>query len=91
MDGDNFSAKFWRPLMNSLDIPYRTFEQTRHTYASLLLAEGERISYVSKQMGHKNVHITLTTYAKFLPDENDGKILSKVTEMLQRSANDEKS
>ena len=62
MDGDNFSAKYWKPLMDSLDIPYRPFEQTRHTYASQLLAEGEKIGYISKQMGHANIHITLTKY-----------------------------
>ena len=72
-------------------IPYRTFEQTRHTYASLLLAEGGKIGYISKQMGHKNIYITLTRYAKYLPDENDVKILSKVTEMLQRLGDFEKS
>ena len=83
IDNDNFTAKVWKPLMDMIDIKQITFEQTRHTYASLLLAEGERISYVSKQMGHANVHITLTRYAKFIPDENDGKILSKVTELIK--------
>ena len=76
--------------MKMLDIPYRTFEQTRHSYASILLAEGGRPYYISKQMGHANLHTTLTRYAKFIPKDDDGDILSKVTEMLQRQGSDEK-
>ena len=80
----NFGTYIWKPLMKMLDIPYRTFEQTRHSYASILLAEGGRPYYISKQMGHANLHTTLTRYAKFIPKDDDGDILSKVTEMLQR-------
>ena len=69
--------------MKMLDIPYRTFEQTRHTYASVLLAEGERPHYISKQMGHANLHVTLSRLAKYIPSEGDGKVLSKVTENVQ--------
>ena len=76
----NFSAYVWRPLMKMLDIPYRTFEQTRHSFASILLARGERPYYISKQMGHANLYVTLSRYAKFIPSEDDGQILSKVTE-----------
>jgi integrase len=75
----NFSAYVWRPLMKMLDIPYRTFEQTRHSFASILLARGERPYYISKQMGHANLYVTLSRYAKFIPSEDDGQILSKVT------------
>ena len=63
---------------------YRTFEQTRHTYDSVLLADCERPYYISKQMGHANLHVTLSRYAKFIPSEDDGKVLSKVTEKLHR-------
>ena len=45
-----------------------------------LLADGERPHYVSKQMGHANLYVTLSRYAKFIPSEDDGQILSKVTE-----------
>ena len=80
----NFGAYVWRPLMNMLNIKYRTFEQTRHTYASILLVEGERPYYISKQMGHASLYTTLTRYAKFIPNDDDGNVLSKVTEKLQR-------
>jgi integrase len=34
----------------------------RHSYASLLIAQGESIKYVSKQMGHASIQITADLY-----------------------------
>ena len=84
IDAHNFGAYVWRPFMDMLNIKYRTFEQTRHTYASILLVEGERPYYISKQMGHASLYTTLTRYAKYIPNDDDGNVLSKVTEKLQR-------
>lgn len=71
-------------VVRILNIKYKIFEQTRHAYASILLAEGERPYYISKQMGHPSLHTTFTRYAKFIPNDDDGNVLSKVTEKLQR-------
>ena len=40
----------------------------RHSYASLLLQKGAPITYVSRQLGHKDPSITLRVYAHWLPD-----------------------
>ena len=40
----------------------------RHTYATLLLATGAPITYVSQQLGHGDASITLRVYAHWLPD-----------------------
>ena len=34
----------------------------RHTYASLLINQGESIKYVSKQLGHASINITGDLY-----------------------------
>jgi hypothetical protein len=31
-------------------------------------------------MGHANLYVTLSRYAKFIPSEGDGNVLSKVKE-----------
>ena len=41
----------------------------RHTYATLRLAKGDNIVDVSKQLGHKNIQITLNTYTDWVPME----------------------
>ena len=40
----------------------------RHTFASQLLQDGAPITYVSRQLGHKDAAITLRVYAHWLPN-----------------------
>ncbi len=42
----------------------------RHTYASLLLAQGAPITYVSNQLGHADSRITLSIYAHWVVIKN---------------------
>ena len=44
----------------------------RHTYASLLIAQGESLAYVRDQMGHHSVNVTVTldTYGHLVPGGN---------------------
>jgi len=42
----------------------------RHTYASLQLASGANIKYVSLQMGHASVQITLDRYSHLMQDSH---------------------
>ena len=39
----------------------------RHTFASILLAEGKSPAYVQAQLGHKSITMTVDTYGKWLP------------------------
>ena len=43
-----------------------TFHGLRHSHAAYLLSRGVSIQYVSKRLGHKNVAITMDTYAHLL-------------------------
>jgi integrase len=42
----------------------------RHTYASLLLQQGESVAYVQRQLGHASVQLTVDTYGRWLPTAN---------------------
>ena len=42
----------------------------RHTYATLTLADGAPIEYVSKQLGHASIAVTLHHYAADRPETN---------------------
>ncbi len=52
----------------------------RHTFASLLLQAGEPITYVSRQLGHKDSSITLRVYAHWLPDTTARKGVDRLDE-----------
>ncbi len=42
----------------------------RHTYASLMLQQGESVAYVQRQLGHASIQLTVDTYGKWLPIGN---------------------
>ncbi len=64
----NVTNRVWKPLLRLLDLPYRKLYQTRHTAASLWLAAGENVMWVSRMLGHADIHTTLTRYAAYTRD-----------------------
>jgi integrase len=68
-DADKLDS-YWKRLLKKVKMPYRVKYNTRHTFASLMIQNNVPIHIISQTMGHKNIQETLTTYAKFLPDEN---------------------
>jgi integrase len=53
----------WTKLLNQAGITYRKPHALRHTYASLLIQNGESLAYVKDQLGHSSIKITVDTYA----------------------------
>lgn len=60
--------KMFRKLLASSGIRYRPPGQMRHTFATLHIAAGENISWVSKMLGHSTVRTTLNKYNRFIPN-----------------------
>lgn len=51
-------------------VPHCRFHDLRHTFASILIGQGEDVTFVADQMGHSSPAITLRIYAKlFNPEE----------------------
>ena len=46
------------------------FHDIRHTFASLLLAQGESLHYVKEQMGHASIQTTVDVYGHLVPGSN---------------------
>ena len=67
LDESNVRKAFNR-LLDAAELDRRGPHQMRHTFASLLLQDGAPITYVSRQLGHKDASITLRVYAHWLPD-----------------------
>jgi hypothetical protein len=67
LDESNVRKAFNR-LLDAADLHRRGPHQMRHIFASPLLREGAPITYVSRQLGHKDASITLRVYAHWIPD-----------------------
>ncbi len=59
----------FKGILRSVGLPGFRLYDLRHTYASLLLAEGAPITYVAAQLGHRKPTTTLKYYAHFIPRE----------------------
>ncbi len=46
------------------------FHDLRHTYASLLIGNGESLAYVRDQLGHSSIQLTVDTYTHLIPQAN---------------------
>ena len=55
--------KAFNQILDKAELHRRGPHQMRHAFASLLLRAGEPITYVSRQLGHKDSAITLRVYA----------------------------
>ena len=74
LDVDWFTERVWRPLQARAGLRYRTPHQARHTFAALLLQQGESLDYVKVQLGHSSIRVTADTYVHWLPGSNRGAV-----------------
>jgi len=69
LDPSNLRKVFNRLLVDAKLRRVR-FHDLRHTYASLLIQQGESLAYVKDQMGHSSIKITVDTYGHLVPGGN---------------------
>ncbi|HQM44101.1 MAG TPA: tyrosine-type recombinase/integrase [Smithellaceae bacterium] len=70
MNYSNMVQRHFRKALKDAGIPQIRFHDLRHTYASLLLAQGENVKYVQTQLGHSSPTVTLNVYAHLMKKEN---------------------
>lgn len=59
----------FRKLLRALNLKERKLYTTRHTFASLMLSQGEEPMWVSKTLGHKDLNTTYKTYSHYIPKQ----------------------
>ncbi len=69
LDHNNVAKVFKRALRAAGLPPTFRLYDLRHTFASLMLARGAPITYVSRQLGHRNPATTLRYYSRWIPGE----------------------
>jgi integrase len=63
----NWRRRVWYPALERAGVDRRPLYQMRHTFATLALAAGMPIDFVSRQMGHTDIRTTLRFYARYIP------------------------
>jgi integrase len=70
MDPDNFRKRVWPKLLAKAGLRQVRIHDLRHTFASLLIQNGESLAYVKEQMGHHSIKTTVDTYGHLVPGGN---------------------
>ena len=81
----NVRTAFTR-LLTKAGLRHIRIHDLRHTFASLLLQQGESIVYVKEQLGHASIQVTVDTYGHLIPGANRVAVDGLDDRPLQQSA-----
>ncbi|MGL2395244.1 tyrosine-type recombinase/integrase [Helicobacter pylori] len=59
----------FKKLLKALNLKDRKLYSTRHTFASLMLSQGEEAMWVSQTLGHKDLNTTYKSYSHYIPQQ----------------------
>jgi integrase len=68
LDYYNLKRRHFEKCLDHAKLRRIRFHDLRHTYATLLLMAGESPAYVSKQLGHSSIKITVDVYCHWIPN-----------------------
>jgi integrase len=63
LDGRGMIRDVFEPARKKAKLPAVRFHDLRHSYASILIAQGEHPKVISEQLGHASVTITMDRYS----------------------------
>ena len=99
---DTFAQQDWTRALRRAELRRIRFHDLRHTYASLLIAQGAHPKYIQVQLGHASIQTTLDRYGHLMPDahaaearkldrlvfgENGHRVASVIADAVQRVQN----
>jgi integrase len=95
LDGGNVRRRAFARALRRAGLPQIRFHDLRHSYASLLIAQGEHPKLIAEQLGHASVQITLDRYGHLM-DQSYGDASERLEALLfgssdTASANPEKT
>ena len=67
---NNLISRYFEPALAKAKLGKVRFHDLRHTYASLLIEQGENIKYIQDQLGHSSPTVTLNVYAHLMKPVN---------------------
>ncbi|MDY7037526.1 MAG: tyrosine-type recombinase/integrase [Thermodesulfobacteriota bacterium] len=85
LNPDHVREVIWKPALDKAGITYRPLMQTRHTFATISLYEGENIGWVQNMLGHGSLQMIFTKYYAWVPKEtrNDGSAMMRAYKSMR--------
>ncbi len=82
LNPDHVREVIWKRALDKAGVEYRPLMQTRHTFATLMLSEGENIGWIQNMLGHSSLQMIFTKYYSWIPRKtrNDGSAFMRAYE-----------
>ena len=81
LDPDTLSSVYWSRLLRAAEIRESVrLHDLRHTFCSLLIAQGASPKYIQSQLGHSSIMVTMDRYGHLMPETNE-----RETELLDET------
>jgi integrase len=80
--------KLFNRLLTDAKLRRVRFHDLRHTFASLLIQQGESLAYVKEQMGHSSIDVTVDIYGHLVPGGNRAAVDKLDIEVPTRAENE---
>lgn len=68
LDDHNLRSRVFHPTLEKAGLRRIRIHDLRHTYASLLIHQGENLKYVQQQLGHSSITTTVDRYGHLMPE-----------------------
>jgi len=88
IDPDNFRKRVWPKILAKAKLRTIRIHDLRHTFASLLIQQGESLAYVKDQLGHHSISVTVDTYGHLVPGGNRAAV-DRLDALLQAARPDQ--
>jgi len=72
VDPANLRHRVFEPALRVAGLRKIRIHDLRHTFASLLINQGENLKYVQQQLGHASITTTVDRYGHLMPDAHVG-------------------
>jgi integrase len=82
LNHNNVVSRYFNPALTEAKLGHVRFHDLRHTYASLLIEQGENIKYIQSQLGHSSPTVSLNVYAHLMKPVNQKAALKLETSIF---------
>jgi integrase len=70
LDMHNVKNRYFLKTLEKAGLRRIRFHDLRHTFASLLIQNGESLAYIKDQLGHSSIKMTVDVYGHLVPGAN---------------------
>lgn len=65
---NNVYRRKFLPALDRAGLRHVSLHSLRHSYASMLINQGENLKFIQSQLGHSSIDVTVDTYGHLLPE-----------------------